>query len=428
MKKQLALLGGEKAIKHSFIPYNSIGKEEMQAAQDVVKSGGLSKFLGCWGPDFFGGPKVKEFERACEVHFSVKHAVTVNSWSSGLVAAVGAINTEPGDEIIVTPWSMCATATAILQWNAIPVFADINPHTFNIDPKSIEAQITPYTKAIIAADIFGQSCQIDEIMSLAKKHNLKVITDSAQSPGVYNAGRVTGTLADVGGFSLNYHKHIQTGEGGIVVTNDDEICERLQLIRNHAEAAVKDKELTSIVNMIGNNFRLGEIEAAIGIEQMYKLDRLVRRRQEAAEYLTNCFELLDLSGLKLPIIQEGNTHAYYIYPLILDPGQVKIPRERIIEALQAEGVQGLINGYANIHLLPMYQQKIAYGSTGFPWSADICRRDIDYGKGICPIAEQLHDKTFIGYEMCLHDLSTVDIDGIVCAFEKVWENLDELLF
>ncbi len=426
MTKQLALLGGDKAIKQKFSPYNSIGKEELLAAQDVIKSGVLSKYLGCWDPDFFGGPKVKEFERACEEYFDVKHAVTVNSWTSGLIAAVGAINTEPGDEIIVTPWTMCATATAILQWNAIPVFADIDPYTFNIDPKSIENQITPYTRAIIAADIFGQSCKIDEIMSLAKKHSLQVITDSAQSPGVYNSGRVTGTLADVGGFSLNYHKHIQTGEGGILVTNDDQICERLQLIRNHGEAAVKDKGLTNIVNMIGNNFRLGEIEAAIGIEQIAKLDKFVRSRQVSAEYLTNCLKELDLPGLKLPIIEEENTHAYYIYPLRLDLEIVTTPRHRIIEALEAEGVEGLTAGYANVHLLPMYQQKIAYGSTGFPWTSDICRRNVDYSKGICPIAEELHEKTFIGYEMCLHNLSTKDIDSIVFAFKKVWDNLADL--
>jgi len=146
---KLALLGGSKTIDRPFKRYNPIGSEEVAAAMQVVESGVLSKFLGCWDPDFYGGPNVQEFERACERYFEVKHAITVNSWTSGLIAAVGAIGIEPGDEVIVSPWTMCASATAILHWNAIPVFADIEPETFNLDPESVEANISPYTKAII---------------------------------------------------------------------------------------------------------------------------------------------------------------------------------------------------------------------------------------------------------------------------------------
>jgi perosamine synthetase len=422
--ERLALLGGPRTIDTPFTRYNSIGAEEVEAAKEVVASGVLSKYLGCWDPDFFGGPKVQAFERLCERQFGVKHVVSVNSWTSGLIAAVGAVGIEPGDEVIVTPWTMCASATAILHWNAIPVFADIEPETFCLDPASVEANITPHTKAIMAVDIFGHSADMDALCKLARRRGLKIITDTAQAPGGLYHGRTTGTLADVGGFSLNYHKHIHTGEGGILVTEDDELADRLRLIRNHAEAVVGDKGVTKLNNMVGYNFRLGEIEAAIGIEQLKKLPRLAADRQRAAARITA--GLNDLPGLRTPVVKPDCTHVYYMYPMVLDIERLGVSRSRILEALEAEGIVGLAGGYVNVHLLPMYQKKMAYGSKGFPWTAEFCKRNVDYAKGICPVAERLHDSTYLGFEMCMHALPDAEVDLLIASFRKVWSNLGAL--
>ena len=422
MKKKLALFGGSPVIKRNLTTYNSIGKEEINSVVKVMKTGILSKFLGTWSKDFYGGPNVQKFEKKCSKFFKVKHAITVNSWTSGLTVAMGAIGLEPGDEVIVSPWTMCATATSIIHWNAIPVFADIEKDTFCLDPNSVEKSISKYTKAIITVDIFGQSSDINALSKIAKKYKLKLISDSAQSPGTFNKRSFTGTISDIGGYSLNYHKHINTGEGGIIVTNNDYYAERMRLIRNHAEAVVEDKGEKNLTNMIGFNYRMGEIEAAIGIQQLKKLNKLVKNRQFLAQRLTNGIKKLE--GISAPKIRKDCTHAYYIYPLIINYKLIGVSRENIFSALQKEGVQGLIKGYTNLHLLPMYQNQIAYGSKGFPWS--IANRKINYRKGICPNAEKLNDEIFLGILMCLFNYSQKDIDLIIKSFKKIWLNLESL--
>jgi len=424
MSEKLAIFDGPRTIKHKFKKYNSIGFEELDAATGVIKTGVLSQFLGSHSEDFFGGPKVKEFERECEKYFGVKHAITVNSWTSGLIAAVGALDINPGDEVIVSPWTMCASATAILHWNAIPIFADINPNSFNIDPKSVIDNISSKTKAILAIDIFGQSADMESLREIANTYNLKLISDTAQAPGAKYKDKFAGTLGDIGGFSLNYHKHIHTGEGGILVTNDDLLAQRMQLIRNHAEAAVQGMGVTNLANMVGYNFRLGEIECAMGIEQLKKLKKFVLSRQNTAHQIINGIK--NLSGITTPKIRDDCSNVFYILPLVLDLKALGVTRKKIYEALTAEGLEGLIEGYVNVHMLPMFQKKVAYGSNGFPWSESFCRKDISYEKGICPVAEDLHENTFLGYEMCLHDLSDDDVKLVIKSFQKVWNNLQLL--
>ena len=179
--------------------------------------------------------------------------------------------------------------------------------------------------------------------------------------------------------------------------------------------------VTDLSNMVGYNFRLGEIECAIGIEQLKKLHDYVDRRQQVAARLNA--GLAGLAGIKTPTVMAGSTHAYYVYAMVLDVDGLGVSRAKIIDALRAEGVSGLGAGYQNIHLLPVFQNKIAFGSKGFPWTSDICHRDVSYAKGICPVAEELHEKSYMGFAMCVNDLSDDDVDLIVAAFHKVWSHL-----
>lgn len=423
-KNFLAIHGGKPTLQGDFRRYNHIGQEELAAVVKVVESGVLSRFLGEWHQDFYGGPKVQEFERSAAEYFGVEHAVTVNSWTSGLIAAVGAIGLAPGDEVIVSPWTMSASATAIVHWNGVPVFADVEEDTFCLDPASVEDRISSHTRAIMAVDIFGQSADVEALTEIAQRHGLRLIFDTAQSPGARVGKAFAGTFGDVGGYSLNYHKHIHTGEGGIAVTNDPELAERMRLIRNHAEAVVAGKGTANLTNMIGYNFRLGEIEAAIGIEQLRKLDGLVESRQRIAARLNS--GLSALAGLTVPLVRDNYTHVYYNYAMRIDSEAVGVDKSRICQALTDEGVPSLSTTYMNLHLMPMFQKKIAFGSEGFPWSPYANGRSVDYSKGTCPTAERLQDQSYLGFGLCEYELSDDEVDGVIEAFHKVWLHMDEL--
>jgi dTDP-4-amino-4,6-dideoxygalactose transaminase len=245
-------------------------QDEIKAVNDVMQKGVLSSFIGAWCDDFYGGEKVQEFEKAWSDKFKVKHTISVNSNTSGLITALGACDIGLGDEVIVSPYSMAISATAPLFYNATPVFCDLEKNNYGFDLEMLQRVITPNTKAIIVVHIFGCPSNLDEIMAIAKKHNLYVIEDAAQCPGALYKGRFAGTIADIGVFSLNYHKHIHTGEGGMICTNDDKLANKMQLIRNHAESVIDNKGDTDLSNMLGFNFRLTEIQATIGIEQLKK--------------------------------------------------------------------------------------------------------------------------------------------------------------
>lgn len=430
----LALLGGAPVRTKPFPAYKVVGEEEKAAACRVIESGILSRFLGAWHADFYGGPEVQAFEREWAAITGVKHGISVNSCTSGLYAAVGAAGVGPGDEIIVSPYTMAASATAPLIFSAIPVFADINPQTYCLSAETIRPKITPRTKAIIVVHIFGQPADMDPIMELAREHGLIVIEDCAQTPFATYKGRPVGSLGHMGVFSLNYHKHIHTGEGGIVTTNDDSLAERVQLIRNHAEAVVEKKGVTNLVNMIGFNFRLGEIEAAIGREQLKKGGGLIAQRKENVAYLES--QLKDLPGLKMPHIGAAGDHVYYVHVLDYDAGVTGVSRERMVQALKAElpvtelreGDGPLMGvGYVKpLYLMPMFQNQIAYGKSGYPFTSPLYEGKVDYCKGLCPNVERAHFERVITHEMMRPGMSKADLDDVAAAFHKVWRALPAL--
>jgi dTDP-4-amino-4,6-dideoxygalactose transaminase len=391
---------------------------------EVLDTGILSQFLGTWHPDFYGGSRVQKLEQAWAEYFGVKHAISVNSATSGLYAAVGAAGVGPGDEVIVSPYTMSASATAAVVYGAIPVFTDIDPDIFCLSPQSIRDRITPYTKAIIVVDIFGHPADMDEIMAIAREYNLVVIEDNAQGPGALYKGRYAGALADMGVFSLNYHKTIHSGEGGVVVTNDDDLAERLQLIRNHAEVVVRGKGVENLVNMVGFNYRMTEIEAAIGYEQLKKLKKLVESRQEAGAFLTK--RLGGLKGIIPPMVRPDVTHGYYVYPIRYNARETSVSRERFVEALKAEGI-AVSAGYVRpIYLEPLYQSRIAFGKDGFPFTYPGYKGSVSYERGICPVTEQMHFDELICGDFCHSNLTINDLEDIVASFTKIAHNIDEL--
>jgi perosamine synthetase len=425
MTNRLALLGGKPIRTRPFALQNTIGKEEKRAAMKVLDSGVLSKFLGEYGSDFLGGPYVKKIEAEFAARFGARHAIATNSATTALQVAVAAAGLGPGDEVIVSPFTMSASATSILMQNAIPVFADVQDDIFCLDPKSIQDCITPHTRGIVVTHLFGHPADMKPIIDIARAHDLRVIEDAAQSIGATYNGAFTGTIGDLGVLSLNRHKIIHTGEGGIVLTNDDKMAERARLVRNHGECVVGRMNWENIVNTMGSNYRMTEIEAAIGVEQLRKLGRLLAHRNKLAAYLSS--RLKELGGVvKPPVIYSNATHAFYLYTLKL-PESLGVSRHTFARALQAEGVP-FNEGYVQpLYLLPLYQQRVVYGERGCPWTCSHYDGNVSYQKGICPTSERLYERDLLCADICHHPLTPNDMDDVADAFQKISEQMADLM-
>lgn len=428
---ELAINGGTPVREKPWLDNFSTGEEEKKAVLRVMDTGYLSLFEGSHTPDkpfsFKGGPEVQALEQEWCTFYDCKHAVSVNSATSGLFAAIGALGLGYGDEVIVSPFTMTACAMAPLIYGAIPVFADVEPETGCLDPNSIAERISPRTKGILVVHQFGFPAEMDEIMAIARKHKLKVIEDCAQAHGAKYKGRFVGTIGDIGVFSLNVNKTIQAGEGGICVCSDDDLEYRLQLIRNHGEAVVGPAGYENIENIAGFNYRMTEVSAAIAREQLAKLPLLNSVRLDLVEQLKKGLEPFDFFR---PLLgpsrcRECNckhnqecVSTYYVFPIRYFSEMVGIIRENFIKALNKEGVQ-FYQGYTKpLYLQPVYKKRQLF-KYGYPFSAPVNKECVQiYNDGLCPISEKLHFKEIVINEHIRVPQSSEDIEDIL---ESVWK-------
>ncbi|NDV26697.1 DegT/DnrJ/EryC1/StrS aminotransferase family protein [Desulfovibrio sp. JC010] len=424
--EELAILGGRPVTEKNFNNYNTIGEEEKEEVLEVLDSGVLSAFIASPGDFFLGGEKVRKLEQEWADYFSIAHAVSMNSATSALIAAISACEIGPGDEVIVPPLTMCATATAVLANNAVPVFADVDPETMNISPAAVEKLVNKRTKAIMVVHLAGFPCDMDEIMAIAGKHNLYVVEDNAQAPGALYKGEFAGCIGHIGVFSLNCHKTIQSGEGGIAVTNDSDLALKLQLVRNHGEKCVAGVGLEGKFDHIGYNFRMTELEAAVAIHQLRKLEYLNDRRIKLADYLTERLNN-ECSFIRTPCKADDRTHVYYIYHMQYDEKAAGIPLDLFAKAVQAEGIPLYSRWGSPIYTLPVYQRRNAYGNGNCPFEPPYHDRDVSYPTGLCPNAELSEETSLFMFAVVRWPQTTEDMDNVVSAINKVVTHKEKLL-
>jgi dTDP-4-amino-4,6-dideoxygalactose transaminase len=319
--------------------------EELEEIQKVLESGWVSQ-----------GPKVKEFEKKVADYLGVKYAIAVTNCTSALHLSSLSLGIKQGDEILVADYTFPATGHSVLYCGARPVFVDVDLRTYNINLELIEGKITERTKAIIPVHTFGQPAEMDKIKEISEKYNIKVIEDAACAFGAQYKGRYAGTIGDIGCFSFHARKGITTGEGGMVVTNKEDLAQRIRELSVFGMRNVWDVERTDefvipeFVN-IGYNYKMSDIAAAVGVAQLKKLEKIIKRKIELAKYWDE--KLQEIEDIKAPFVKENVKHIYQSYVALLNPN---IKRNKIIQELMQKGVQTQIGTYAS-HIQPVYNSK-----------------------------------------------------------------------
>jgi dTDP-4-amino-4,6-dideoxygalactose transaminase len=349
-----------------------IGEEEKQAVLEVLDSGMLAQ-----------GPKVKAFEEAFAELCGVAHAIATSSGTTALHLALLALDIGPGDEVITSPFTFIASANSVLYTGAKPVFVDIEPATFNLDPARLEAAITPRTKAIMPVHLFGLPCDMAPIMAIAQAHNLAVIEDAAQSHGAEYQGRRVGSFG-LGCFSFYPTKNVTSAEGGMITTNDETLAERCRLLRQHG------MRRRYYHDELGFNFRMTDIHAAIGLAQLKKLWQFTTARVRHAEFLNKY-----LNGVTTPTTPPGRTHVFHQYTIRVGQGR----RDQVLAGLQERGV-----GCGVYYPVPIHQQRV-YTELG--------------DQGRFPEAERAAQEVI---SLPVHPgLSSADLETIVAAVNELCE-------
>ena len=434
MSVKLAINGGDKIRTELFPDQNTIDKEEIHVVNQVLRRGMLTGYQGNAGAAFYGGPEIQALEKEWSETFGAKdrklnrklYSLPTNSCTSALFAACGAIGIKPGDEVIVTPYSMTCSATAPMIWGGVPVFADVDSKTFNLDPDDVERKITSKTKAIIVVDLFGlpYDSRIDEI---AKKHNLIVIEDAAQAIGAKRGLDYAGTLGHIGVYSFNQGKHLTCGEGGMICTYDKVLMQKCRLLVNHAEAVINsmlqsDKyvklDFQNYSSMFGFNLRMTEINAAIVRVQLFKLQRLLVSRVINAVRLS--LLLSEIPGLHLPhFIERYNTHTLYVLPVLFNEDVWGIHRDIVINAVKAELMPCAGREEEGVTINGGYITPI--------WRMPVFNKLYPSGISCTPNCDELwRDKLIVIHRLFGPKAQKKDMENVAAAFEKVWNNKEEL--
>jgi perosamine synthetase len=401
---ELAINGGEKVKKTPFRTGKRFGLEEARELLEALEQNTLF---------YHFGEKVKKFLADFNELYSIKYSVAASSGTAALHIALGAAGISAGDEVITSPITDQGTVIGILYQNAVPVFADLDPRTYNLTAGAIENRITDKTKAIIVVHLAGNPCDMDPIMELARKKNLKVIEDCAQSYLTKYKGRLTGTIGDYGCFSTNDFKHISTGDGGIVAINSNDEADYFSAhafadknYHRHGSSVMKE------LHHLAPNYRMTELQGAVGIAQLRKLDWICGRRNMLGEKLNRGIE--GLKGIKPMRITEEGWCSYWFYMLTLELSELRCTRKEFSEALAAEGIPNQA-GYIP-HVLyehPLFKKQQAYKGSHYPFSLG----DYEYTKGICPEAEQI---LATAIRLDINEFySDDDVEDMIVAIRKV---------
>lgn len=333
------------------------GEEEWQAVREPLMSGWLTQ-----------GPKVRAFEEQFAERHQVKHAIATTSCTTALHLALAALDIGPGDEVLVPAFTWVATANAVLYCGAKPVFVDVDPHTFNIDPKDIKHRINKHTKAIIPVHLFGLCADMDAIKEVAP--GLAIIEDGACAAGAAYKNTPAGGLGDFGCFSFHPRKSITTGEGGMVTTNSDDLAEKVNILRNHGASVSEEVRhhgpkpyFLPDFNLMGFNYRMTDLQGAVGIVQLQKLDRLIDERAEWANFYTE--QLQEIDWLRTPSSPDNVRHGWQSYTCFIDESKAPLSRNKLMEFLQEKGISTRPGTHA-VHMLDFYAKKYDISPNDFP--------------------------------------------------------------